>query len=121
MLISGSQFKTGQVTQRPGKPEHTLNPVLRIACLAGFCLFGWSFFFLGAIFLFFFLELVADEFKDSDFGSIPDAKARRNDACVASGAIGKLRRDLAKKFLGDLRSHQISSGLTARLQRVALA
>ena len=76
---------------------------------------------LALLFLFLFLELVADEFKNGDLGAVAHADARGDDARVAAGTIGKLRRDLAEELRGDRRSHEISGGLAARLERVALA
>ena len=76
---------------------------------------------LALFFLFLLLELVAEELEDSDFRAITHADARGDDARVAAGAIGKLRRDLTEELRGDRRSHQVGSGLAARLQSVALA
>src|SRR5438105_3881250 len=82
--------------------------------------FGW-FFFFGFFLFFFFLEFVAYEFEDGDFGSVADAVACGDDAGVASGAVGELRRDFAEEFFGDAGSHDVSSSDAARGKRIALA
>ena len=62
---------------------------------------GCRFFLLGFFFLFFFLQLVADEFEDGYFGAVADADAGVDDAGVAAGAVGEFRRDFAEEFLRD--------------------
>src|SRR5882724_7660347 len=76
---------------------------------------------LGLLFLFFLLELVADELEDGDLSSIAHANARGDDARVASRAIRELRCDIAEELLRDARRHDVSRRLPSRLQRVALA
>src|ERR1700743_137288 len=61
--------------------------------------FFGDFFFLGALFLFFLLELVVDEFEDGDLGAVTDANAGGDDARVTSSAIRKLRSDVGEKLL----------------------
>src|SRR5215472_4647159 len=83
--------------------------------LGGFC------FFLGLFLLFFFFVFVADDFKNGYFGVVADTVAGVNDARIASGAIAKLRSDLAEQLLRNGWHQQVAGGLAARLQRVALA
>jgi len=77
--------------------------------------FFGDFFFLGALFLFFLLELVVDEFEDGHFGAIADANAGGDNTRVASGPIRKLRCDVGEELLRDVRRREIRSGLAARL------
>src|ERR1700732_905043 len=92
------------------------NGAKRAALTAGFC----GFFLLGFFFLFLGLELVADQFEDRYLGAVADANARRDDSCVAAGAVRELWRDLAEELLRNARSHDVGSRLPPRLQRVAL-
>src|SRR4029077_14046516 len=63
---------------------------------------------------------VADQFEDGDFGAVTDANTGRDDAGVATGAIGVLWRDFTEELLGDAGSEDVAGGLTARGQGVAL-
>src|SRR5262249_40498415 len=63
-------------------------------------------------FLFFFLEFVVYEFKDSDFGAVADPNAGMDDAGVAARAIGELRRDLAEQLFCDAGRHDVSRSQT---------
>src|SRR5882762_2581560 len=83
--------------------------------------FGFDGFFdLALFFLFLLLELVADEFEDGHFRAITHASTSVDNARVAAGAVGKLRRDFAEELLRHGRGHQVSRGLAACLQSVAL-
>ena len=75
-----------------------------LRCLAGFRFFRWSFFFLGALFLFLLLELVADQFENGDFRPIANANSGGDDAGVAARAISKLRCDFAEQLRRDCRA-----------------
>src|ERR1700684_1710346 len=83
--------------------------------------FFGDFFFLGALFLFFLLELVVDEFEDGDFGAVTDAEAGGDDARIPARATQNLRSDVEEKLLRHVRRREIRGGLPARLQCVALA
>src|SRR5258708_1621031 len=78
------------------------------------------FFHLALFFLFLLLDLVADEFEDGPFRAITHASTAVDNARVAAGAVGKLRRDFAEELLRHGRGHQVSRGLAAGLQSVAL-
>ena len=60
--------------------------------------FFGDFFFLGALFLFFLLELVVDEFEDGDFGAVADANAGGDNARVASGRSANFGAMSEKSF-----------------------
>ena len=77
-------------------------------------------FFFGLFFLFFFLEFVADEFKDGDLGPIANAGTRGDDAGVTTGAIREFRGNFAKEFFGDARREDVRRSLAAGGQSVAL-
>src|SRR5882757_11285648 len=102
---------------RPGLAERAEQIVRRRKLALGFD----GFFDLALFFLFLFLELVADEFEDGYLCAIAHASASVDDARVTTGAIGKLRRDFAEQLLRHGRGHQVSGGLSARGESVALA
>src|SRR4029450_389319 len=54
-------------------------------------------------------------------GRVTYARAGGDDAGVAAGAVGELRCDFAKEFLGDAGSEDVGGGLAAGSERVALA
>src|SRR5258708_1282953 len=84
--------------------------------------FGFDGFFDLALFLLFLLlELIADEFEDGHFRAIAHASTAVDNARVAAGAGRKLRRHFAEERLRHGRGHQVSRGLAAGLQGVALA
>src|SRR5690242_8529961 len=66
-----------------------------------------SLFLFGLFFLFFFLQLVADNLKDRYFRSVADANTGVDDSRIASGAVREFRRDFAEEFLCDSGSHEI--------------
>src|SRR5258707_9908349 len=68
-----------------------------------------------------FRSLVANELEDGHLGVVAEAIAGVDDALVAAGAVREFRRDLAEQLLRDGGKHDVGSGHTARLQRVALA
>src|SRR5487761_1843776 len=72
-------------------------------------------------FLFFLLQLGANELEDRELGAVADAPADANDARVAAGTIRKTRSDHGEKFLGRVRRLQKCGGLPARVKRIALA
>src|SRR6201996_1604663 len=108
-----------QKRNRPNSfPSGRIVGFRRGALALGF--FG-DFFFLGALFLFFFLELVVDEFEDSDLGAVTDADAGGDDARVTARAIGELRSDVGEEALRPVWRREVRGGLAARCQSVALA
>src|ERR1700687_304841 len=75
--------------------------------------------FLGLLFLFLALELVADQLQYGHLRPIADANPGKNNARVASRPVRELRRDLAEELLRNARRHDVGSPWPPRLQRVA--
>src|SRR5882672_3170382 len=57
------------------------------------------FFLLGFFFLFLGFEFVADELEDGYLGVVSNTIAGMDDAGIAAGAVGKLRRDCSESRL----------------------
>src|SRR5690242_8931045 len=80
-----------------------------------------SLFLFGLFFLFFFLQLIADNLENRNLRSVADADACVDNSRIASGAVREFRRDFAEELLCDGGSHEIRRRLPPRLQSVALA
>src|SRR5579859_6448264 len=76
--------------------------------------FFGDFFFLRALFLFFLLQLVVDEFEDGHLGAVTDADAGGDDARVTSRSIRELGSDVGEELLRDVRRREVRGGLAAR-------
>ena len=95
--------------------------ILLFGCGGFFFFFG---FFLGGgsfALLFFFLQLGADEFEDSEFGTVSNSPTGADYSGVTARAVGEARRQIREKLLCGDGSHQESGSLTPGVKRIALA